>query len=94
MKQSRLFDRILMNEKRTKNRYGINLNKLFEEVLQEANDEDDGVGELEVQPEILNRSLSSIFNDVLNQCANENSLNYSNVAVKKKSVPFNHLMMP
>jgi hypothetical protein len=90
MIQNKIFDKVLREAKR--NNYNRrNLNKLFEDIFNDTNEEND-TGSLRADPVIFNNYLSSIFNDVINQCANENTLNYSTLSVNKKSVPFNHLI--
>lgn len=85
MRQNRAINRNI-RERIIKNNYNRKLIKLFEYVLANAGIEDDDVG-LEIPSEYLNQPLDSIFDDVLNQSAKENTLDYINLSLNKKSVP-------
>jgi hypothetical protein len=85
MRQNRAFNRNI-RERIIRNNYNRKLIQLFEYVLANAGIEDDDVG-LEIPSEYLNQPLDSIFDDVLNQSAKENTLDYINLSLNKKSVP-------
>ena len=89
MKQNRAFNRNI-RERMIKNNYNRKLIKLFEYVLENSDIEDDDVG-LEIPPDFLNKPLTSFFDDVLNQSAKENSLDYVNLSLNKRSTPYNQL---
>jgi len=69
--------------------FNDSLIRLFESVLDETDDNNEET--FTVNSDVINKSLSDIFNNVINQCANENTLQYSTVSVNKKSIPYNHL---
>jgi hypothetical protein len=71
----------------------VKRNRLFDRILKEAlsdyetTDENDDY-QLQVATGFLDKPLETIFSDVLQACRKENELNYSNLTVSKKSIPF------
>lgn len=69
-------------------------NRLFDRILKEAMGDneitsvEDNDYQLQVATDFLDKPLETIFSDVLQACRKENELNYSNLTVSKKSIPF------
>jgi len=66
-------------------------NKIFEQVLRESLPYNEPDNKLKVSTDIFNKPLNRIFDEVLTACENENSFDYTNLSVNKKSTPFNNL---
>jgi len=83
--KNKIFEKIMRQAEQYKN-FNDSLIRLFESILDETDDNEET---FTVNSDVINKSLSDIFNNVINQCENENTLQYSTVSVNKKSIPHN-----
>lgn len=84
--KNKLFEKIMRQAEQYKD-FNDSLIRLFESILGET---DDNGETFTVNSDVINKTLTDVFNNVINQCANENTLQYSTVSVNKKSIPYNY----
>ena len=88
IKLNRLFEMVLQNTNEESN-IVTNWAEYFKDIIENTdNVNDDNDNKLTLYSNITDKTLASMYDSIINQCANENTVEYSTLSINKKSVPF------